>query len=54
MLKKLIFGILIAILLLLIYIGTLWFMSLDSIVDKDGMIYKSENKSVINENLESF
>lgn len=39
-LKKIILGVLIIIILFAIYIGALWFMSLDSIMDKDGMIYK--------------
>lgn len=51
--KKIILAVLIAILVLLIYIGILWFVSLDSIVDKDGMIHRDYNKNVINENLES-
>ena len=43
MLKKIILLILIAMLLLLIYITTLWFMSFNSIMDKDGMVYKEYN-----------
>ena len=52
MLKKIILVVLIAILLLLIYIGILWFMSSNSIMDKDGMVYKEYNKNVINQNIE--
>lgn len=43
MLKKIILLILIAMLLLLIYITTLWFMSFNSIMDKDGMVYIQTN-----------
>lgn len=46
--KKIILAILIAILVLI----CLWIMSLDSIVDKDGMIYEENNKNVINQNIE--
>ena len=52
MLKKIVLAVLIAILLLLIYIGILWFMSLDSIVDKDGMVYKVYDENVIRGNTE--
>ena len=46
--KKIILALLIAIPVLI----CLWIMSLDSIVDKDGMIYEENNKNVINQNIE--
>jgi len=52
MLKKIILGVLIVILIIVAYIGVLWFMSLNSIMDKDGMIYKEYNKNLINKNIE--
>lgn len=39
-LKKIFLGVLIIILIFAIYICVLWFMSLHSIMDKDGMIHK--------------
>ena len=46
MLKKIILGFLILVLILVSYIGVLWFMSLDSIMDKDGMVYKEYNENI--------
>jgi len=46
MLKKIILGFLILVLILVSYIGVLWFMSLNSIMDKDGMVYKEYNKNI--------
>lgn len=46
MLKKIILGFLILILMFVSYIGVLWFSSLNSIVDKDGMIYKENNEII--------
>jgi len=44
MFKKILLVILICILLLLTYICILWSMSLNSVVDKEGMVYSEENK----------
>jgi len=52
MLKKIILLIIIAIILLVSYIGILWIMSLNSIMDKEGMVYQEHNKNVINQNIE--
>lgn len=46
MLKKVILGVLILILIFITYIGLLWFMSLNSIVDKEGMIYQEYNVNI--------
>lgn len=46
MLKKVILGVLILILIFITYIGLLWFMSLNSIMDKDGMVYKEYNDNI--------
>jgi len=43
MLKKIVLIVFICMLLLLGYIGILWFASLDSIMDKDGMTYMHSN-----------
>ena len=32
--------------MIVIYIGVLWVMSLNSIMDKDGMVYKEYNENV--------
>jgi len=45
MLKKIILGFLILVLIVVSYIGVLWFMSLNSIMDKDGMVYKEYNEN---------
>lgn len=47
MLKKIILGTLIVILIFVIYIGALWFKSLDSLVDKDGMVYEEYNENIV-------
>ena len=46
MLKKIILGFLILVLILVSYIGVLCFMSLNSIMDKDGMVYKEYNENI--------
>jgi len=48
MLKKIMLTFLICILIVITYITILWVMSMDSIMDKDGMVYKDYNNS--NEN----
>lgn len=47
MLKKIIIILLITILLFGGYIITLWVMSLDSIMDKDGMVYVNHKENNI-------
>lgn len=46
MFKKILVIILICISLLLIYIGILWLASLNSVVDKEGMIYTHHNTNI--------
>lgn len=46
MLKKIIIVVSILILLILLYISILWISSLNSIVDKEGMIYQEYNVNI--------